>query len=245
MGDIDVLVAEDDAPVVLAALSDGGFERVSVGHHRPRTQTALNETIFELPVGRGAFVVEVHTALDKVFPRSIPYADVMIRSSEATARLRVPSREDHLLMVALHAAVADFDHPVGWLDLHLLLAGPLDFELIAQRANDWELSTALYVALHGLRRAGSDRVPPQLLEAVRPGILRRAWLRRYFDHRHFPMHAGDRAMGLSWAWRQTALRDDTWRWLIGCGRYGGLRVLERASRAMKSASAAMPSNRRG
>lgn len=236
MSDIDLLVPDADLLAVNAVLTEGGFERVADPAGRTRSFGAVNETAYTLAVGQGAFTVEVHAGLDKLVRRNVDVAAIVARADQLGDALFVPATEDQFLLVVLHAAASDFDHVVGWLDLHLLLGAPLDLDQLMRRAEAWDLRTALYVAMMSLRAAGSQRVPERLIAGNRPSWLRRRLLAQWFDAEQFPMRPGARADGLAWAARQLPLRDDTWRWLAGCGRYGVLRVLDRLAKAPRSST---------
>ena len=227
MSDIDLLVLDADVRDVRAALPDAGFVRVSDPEGRARSIGSVFETSFALPVGEGAFTVEVHNGLDKLVRRSVDVAAMIDRADALGDALLLPSNEDQFLLVVLHAAASDFDHALGWLDLHVLLGTPLDLGAVVERADVWALRTALFVAMKNLRAAGSSRVPDQLVDAYRPSWLRERLLARFFDMDQFPMRPGARPDGVAWAARQLPLRDDTWRWLAGCGRYGVLRLFDR------------------
>jgi hypothetical protein len=227
MTDIDLVLPDEDERGVARELLAAGFERDLAPVGRQHSLAALDETRFILPIGDGAFVVEVHGGLDKVVRRSIDFVPVMQRAELLGDSLLLPTNVDQILMVVLHAATSDFDHAHCWLDLHLLLGTSFSLPDLLERAERWELRTALYVAMNALRHAGSERVPDALLEHCRPGPLRRRALKRYFAPDRFPMHAGGRPYGISWAIRQVPLRDDTLKWMRGCARYGAIRVIER------------------
>lgn len=228
MSDVDLLVADAHLERAITALAGAGFAVDPRPADRRLSYPVFNEVMLSYPVGPGSLLVELHTSLDKVVRRSIDLPAIAARSRPWTSALSLPALEDQLLIVVLHAATADFDHAVAWLDLHRLFGADPDLDVVLARAAAWSLMTPLYVAARALSDAGSDRVPPTLSSRCRPNGLRELALKRYFDLGRFPLHAGNRPDGLPWATRQTVLRDDTLRWLAGCARYAATRAAERA-----------------
>lgn len=227
MSDVDLLVSDAQLESAIRALASAGFEVDPRPADRRLSYGAFNEVMLSYPVGPGSLLVELHTSLDKVVRRPVDLPAIVSRSRCWKRALSLPALEDHLLIVVLHAATADFDHAVAWLDLHLLLGRKPDLEVVLARAAAWSLSTPLYVAARALRDAGSDLVPAALLSRCRPHALRERAVKHYFDLGRFPLHAGNRDDGFAWVTRQTPLRDDTLRWLAGCARYAATRSAER------------------
>src|SRR5207245_8480183 len=141
--------------------------------------------------------------------------------------LSVPCVEDHVLLVALHAAAAQFAHAVAFHDLALLFRSTLDHAALIDRARRWRLATAMFVALSALRCSAAAEVPDDLVNAFRPGPIRLALVRRYYRIAERPVAKAPFRLGWRWVVRQTPLRDDLARWCVGLARYTALRLAER------------------
>ncbi|MFO0761463.1 MAG: nucleotidyltransferase family protein [Byssovorax sp.] len=227
MADIDVLVRAADRGALLAALeAEGGTIHLPEG--RPLSADLLGETAVLLPAGALDFLVEVHTTLDKLVPRPLDLDAILAVSTSAPGLpgLLVPRLEDQALLVAVHLASHDFLHPLGLIDLEMLLRRGLDAALLAERARAFAADAALWRCLVELSTLGSPSVPEALLHAVAPSSIRRAILLRAHPQGGPPPRPDER-LGLAWALRQTPLRTDTLPWLAGLGRFALLRARER------------------
>lgn len=223
MSDLDLLVRRADRDRVVAALVRAGFEDRSPAD-RPHSGALLGETLLVARSGVMETLVEVHSTLDKLVARPVDEGALFARARPAPGLpgLLVPAPEDHVLLVALHAAGHDLHHPLAFLDLELLLRGGIDAGALAARARAWRLGTVMFVVLEALRALGGASVTDAMLAAFAPGPLRRALLRR--------AGAGGVALGLPWILRQTPLRDDLAAWALGLGRYAWARGLDRLAR---------------
>ncbi len=235
MGDIDLLVPARDWAQAFAALTTHGFTREPPPEGRPLSNAWLGEAVFSLQIGAGRFLVELHTGLDKIVDRNIDLDAILGRASPAGKALALPALEDHLLLVALHAATTDFDHALAWLDLHLLFSAGPEVDVLVRRARAWDLTIALYVVAQLLGAAGSPSVPEEVIERCRPARWRQRWFGWFFPLDAFPPR-GRRPPGLPWLLRQASLRDDTARWFAGCARYALGRAVERAAAAASSSA---------
>src|SRR5262249_33249146 len=152
MQDIDLLVRQDMRERVIEALEQIGFAAWRPAG-RPLSWEALGEIPVEASCGGARVLLEVHTQLDKIVSRPIDYGEIFSRARPAPGcpGLLVPSMEDHLLLVGLHAAGTEFNHMVAFRDLALLLASGLDHTALIDRAKRWGLGTAMFVALSALR----------------------------------------------------------------------------------------------
>lgn len=230
MGDIDLLVEPNTKPRVLAALElAGGSIHRPPG--RPFSADFFNEVGLLFPCGAMSFPVEVHTSLDKLVARPIPIRDLFDRAREAPTlpHLFLPSLEDHALQVALHAAGSELRIPLNLLDLELLLRAGASLPVLASRAAEQRLTTAMFIAMSALRALGAASVSPAHVQAFDPGLLRRAALARFYDLTSFPIPNTKTpfALGLPWILRQTPLRDDLGPWALGLARYAAVRAAER------------------
>ncbi len=230
MGDIDLIVAPGEEERVVEALRASGYEQ----HHwpgRPLSSAQIGERLLQIKLGETLYPVEVHRRLDKLVGRPIDYQDVFARarsSKELPENILVPCPEDHFLLVVLHQATAELRHPIGWIDLELLLRGGLDLSVVLKRARRWRLSTALYLCLVTLQALQAPSVPAALISKLRPGLIRSRLLDSCFRVGAYPAALGAPQLGWRWVLRQTPLRDDTGRWLAGLAKYGVKRALERA-----------------
>ncbi|MEO7332124.1 MAG: nucleotidyltransferase family protein, partial [Minicystis sp.] len=230
MADIDVLVARGDRDRLLAALEhEGGTVHHPAG--RPLSRDLLGETAVLLPAGALTYLVEVHTSLDKLVERPIPLDALFAKATPAKdlPGLFLPDLTDHALLVALHLAGHDFHHPLGLLDLELLLRRGLDERALVAQARRWSLGAVMFASLSTLRALGAASVSEALVEAFAPGPIQRALLRRAHPPGAAAPREGDR-LGLPWVIRQTPLRDDPLAWTLGLLRFGALRVRERSGR---------------
>jgi hypothetical protein len=226
MGDIDLLVLDRDRAAVERALAAAGFAPDPPPAGRPLSGRFFDETNFALRVGPGAFAVEVHGSLDKLTPRPMPLSELLARARPLSGSLLAPAPEDHLLLVAVHAAVSDLAHPIAFLDLERLLRGGIDGSTLAERAARYRAATAVFVALATLRALGSTSVPDALLARLAPGPVRRRAIDVFYRVGRYPAHAPEPELGWRWALRQATLRDDTARWLGAVARYGAARLAE-------------------
>jgi hypothetical protein len=227
MVDIDVIVRPGARDRVVEALVAHGFV-VIPDHTRPLSGDAFGETCLTLACGPVEVAFEVHTRLDKLVARPVDHAAIFARATPAPGlpRLLLPADEDHVLLLALHAAGHDFRHAPAGADLELLLARGVDEAAVLQRARRWRLTTVLFVMLTLLREGGSALVSDRLLRATAPRGLRRTLVDRYRSR--LADHGAPLGLGWPWIARQTVLRDDLQAWTGGLVRYAGTRAVEAA-----------------
>jgi hypothetical protein len=186
MRDVDLLVppgAQEDAEAALTAL---GLIRM-----RTPGRAASEEAQRQRTYRRGGAKVDVHTALCDPARYPVDMAGLWRRSTAALWRGRPvhkPDPADHVAFVALHAALHGYLLPLTCLvDVAVLLrrdpdlAGPM-----AERARSWRASTAVhrsFTLAHALCGAPLD---PRAEAALRPGGIRRAWLRACFHGDRMP-----------------------------------------------------------
>lgn len=239
MQDLDLLVRRADRDRVLAVLAAAGGV-VHIDPDRPLSRDFLGETAVIMHAGATPFLVEIHTSLDKVVPRLIDDAGLFARAQPAPGLpgLLVPDAEDHALLIALHAAGHELHHPIGLLDLELLLRRGIDLDVLVQRAAAWRLTTVMYAVMAALHALGAASVTPAHVAAFDPGPLRRFVVERV----HHPAAALDpprrEGLGLPWILRQIPLRDDLAAYGVGLARYATARASERrkATRTERDAS---------
>jgi len=237
MKDVDVLVRRGESEVARGALVGAGMVPMTKGLPRPRTGRLLGESIFIRKLGSLQMTVETHVQTDALVARPMDVAAVFARSRPAPglAALRLPTLEDHVLMVALHAAAEGFAHPWGMVDLELLLAKGVDGNVLIGRAMEWRASTGLYLALRTLQGLGSTRVDEAWLQQLRPGVLRSAVLKPVFEDADAPRARWKKPRGWRFIAAQAALRDDVANFGAGMARYVMLRTVERVERRLRGA----------
>lgn len=228
MGDIDLIVRPQERDAALRALGEPGWQ-VERDPDRTRSAKAFGETVIHAKCGAATMLVEVHTQLDKLVARPVDLEGIFARALPAPGLrgLSIPSLEDHVLLIALHAAGHEFRHPIAFVDLELMLSRPLDWSTLVDRARQWQLQTVLYLALQTLRALGSTRAPEHVIAALEPRRLRRWALARVYDVGIYPPARGELALGIPWVLKQTPLRDDLVTWSAGVAKYTALRLIER------------------
>lgn|GEM_PF-1893158 len=191
MADLDFLVRPDRLDDASAALETLGYARTV-----PARRRATHEEMFERHYARrlGAFNVKVepHSGLgqaaryrvdgDGLWERSVPVARYGIADWGAGARAL--SVEDCLAHLFLHQANAVFDEIDlrSALDIHeLVTQWHPDWDLVLARARAWRVVTPMFLALSVTIVLFETSVPKAIMDAVRPGALRRAWLERFLD----------------------------------------------------------------
>jgi hypothetical protein len=230
MVDVDVVVPGAWLQAAGHALERLGY-RAGLVAGRPWSGSLLGEAKWWRRFGELELLVELHVSLDKAAPRDLSLEELLTRSRPAPGyrHLRVPSAEDHLLLVVLHHVGHGFRHLKALGDVETLLQGEPDVGVVVERARRWGLSTALWVTLESLRAAGSARVPPSLVEAVRPSRRRRHALRAVFRVGAVEPAPPGRPRPWRWVLEQGLTRDDHATWLKGMVRYAAARVVERAT----------------
>jgi hypothetical protein len=191
MTDLDFLVRPDHLDAASAALETLGYVRTI-----PPGRRATHEEMFERHYHRasGAFVVKVepHSGLGQAARYRVDTAGLWKRSVPVSLHgitdwgsgARALSVEDNLAHLFLHQANGVFDeHDLrGTVDIHELVAQwRPDWEKVLARARAWRIVTPMYIALSASRALLGTPVPPEIVDAMRPGALRRAWLDRFVD----------------------------------------------------------------
>lgn len=228
MSDIDVIARPGQVDRVAAALESAGYTRY-YPERRPLTHASLGE-LQMLPPAQPRHVVEIHRHLDKVSVRPIDYASIFSRAHPAhgLAALLVPSTEDHLLLIALHASTHDFHHDEAYADVDRLLRLGVDREALRERAAAWDLSNVLYVMFATMLAFGASTVDASLVRAYEPPPFRRRAIESIYRIGSYPLVASTRRWGAPLLARQSVLRDRLGAFAASVARYSALRATERA-----------------
>lgn len=162
--DVDILAGDDAVAVADVLLELGYTEKPAHSRFFRFGERVFCHDDTSLPP-----LVEVHRVLDKILLRPIPYRDIIARAQ--CARLtgfRYPTLEDLLLLVVLHASSdVYFDAARVERDLHFLLnCKGLDMTVVKQRAQEWQLSTALLRLVNRQYPQGTSKSPASTLAAA-------------------------------------------------------------------------------
>jgi hypothetical protein len=237
MSDVDVLALER-WPEAVAALVEAGFAEVARGDHA---------WAFRDPRGDG--IVELHRSVVSapgLFP--LDAEGLWARSRRGRGQLaRLPSAEDLLLQLALHAA---FQHGlvlslVQWLDFRRVLEreavdpGRLLAIAVAGRAE-----VPLAAALRAAEAVVAAPLPPPLRRALPPGLER--WLAPRFEEPLRFVSPAETALGRArWELLKGRRAELLWRTLVlpetpeGDARLGA-RVAFAFGRALRLARGRLP-----
>ena len=227
MSDVDLLVDSSRFVALIRLLKRQGYEEVEP-QLREHSRSLL-EAVLLPPAPMPSIPVEVHASLDKVAPRRWPFYRLWERGeSVGNGLLRIPSLEDHVLLVAIHLASDEFAHAWGLVDLEALIRKGADLKVVAERARMCGASTALRLALMALKH----RLPAILSESDLPqgvaSVARARLLNKLFDPTTWPVSKTKPSLGWAWIAKQAALRDDPLHFLEGVGAYALARALDRA-----------------
>jgi hypothetical protein len=177
MRDVDLLVRPAEFPVAARILRRLGYECPTTPG-REASEPRYFQTAFQ----REPDKVELHRALCE--PDRYP-AQVEALWSRSTPlqwrgrRVLALAEPDHLAYLALHAALHGFLLPLTCLvDVATILRGhPALAEGAAKRAREWRAGTAVHRALVLARDLVGAPLDPGVETSLRPGGMRRAYLR--------------------------------------------------------------------
>jgi hypothetical protein len=174
---LDLLIAPGDGDRVGAVLAGlAGEEDKFPG--RPRLRRLAYERSFRVqaPV---RVELDVHQWLAYPAMYRIDYAGLWGRSlphpAYGATGLRVPSPEDMLLHLAIHALYDLKTWSRHDIDAALLITRePIDWTRLAERARQWGAGVGLYLLLERLARGLGCPVPEVVLLRLRPGVATQA-----------------------------------------------------------------------
>ncbi|MCB9667537.1 MAG: nucleotidyltransferase family protein [Myxococcales bacterium] len=191
MCDIDVLVPARDMSRAARVLLAMGFRR-SGPDKRPATYHEHYEWVY-LRDEPFPITLELHRAFCQSQRHPIDYDALFGRAVVYHSHSRqIPTlcAEDSLLYVALHEAMHSFAiDGRSAEDVRRIIAGwHPNWGLVVSRAKEWHMTLALYVCLCASVRQQNAEVPSHVMDALRPGRLRRAILHKLL-HMHRTAHA--------------------------------------------------------
>jgi hypothetical protein len=174
--DIDLLVAPGDFDRAREALRSLGYEEasrgeISSGFSRPRAGP------LELPI-------DLHRDLGYARQFGFRIEDMLGRA-ERSRGVPILSAEDEILSASAHAArhrmrcvgrtVADV--------AVVALTSRVDWPRLVERAREYGVAAATWCALMSAGLALGAPVPAEVIDQLRPGPAREAWLRLWLDFR--------------------------------------------------------------
>ncbi len=180
--DLDLLIPVRQLPIATQALREAGF--------------ATHET----PAGRylSGFLspqewpVELHVAYESFGLFDVDYEAVFERTIEfrfGVTAARGLSSEDLLLHLVMHAAKSHFreidEKHVN--DIRIVVEHSIDWSTYCERARAIGCQTATWIMLEAASKIHGAVVSQPTLEALRPGLLRRNWLRMWLRRNRFPL----------------------------------------------------------
>jgi hypothetical protein len=171
MVDLDLAVRARDLPAAEAALGPLGFRRIFPADRRHRPPFAHDLALFD-----GRQVLELHFRWLHDLGGHTDVEPLFIRAIELVTlgrRRPVPAWDDHLAIVAAHAASHAFAQPLWLVDLALLAERAGGFAGAAERARAFGVERAFATAVT-LATLAMPSLPPAV---VAPFAARRArWL---------------------------------------------------------------------
>jgi hypothetical protein len=207
MNDIDLLVSPRDFTRAQDALCRAGLVRLVEHGQGPHEQNLEGD----------GYSFELHSELfaDGRFRQS-PAAQILARRTPLED-LWVPDDIGTFLVLTAHNTITDYVSArwVRTLDLHRwVLERDPDWVSCAAAARHCGLGTACWLSLEYARRTLATPIPTAVLERLRPGSLRRAYLERWLEAdpgRVYQMNPNWARLGFQ-AWIGDSI-SDTFRWL--------------------------------
>lgn len=197
--DLDVLVRPKDFKAAVAALVENDFQPESFSHFSRKIQEDFKHWEFRSPYG---WTIELHRWLsghdrfdidvDALFDRAEPF---LFGETPALGL----GHEDLLLHLCLHMGTSYFKliERKHVLDIALLVQKrETDWPVFLVRVKQAGMRAIAYYSLKAAMEQDGARVPGSMLQELRPGRIRRAWLGRFLDTASFPIY---RSPGDSWA----------------------------------------------
>ena len=178
MGDLDLLVQAGDVDRALSRLLDLGYDN-------PWSAEAVRgyrTYHYHLPLAhRDGQIIELHWDLVKPGrPYRLPPADLIERATPfevAGTTVQIPSAEDQVLHTAIQQLQDGFTFLARSVDLDRIAAnGSPRWDLIAERAIEGQLATAVAYACQLARCTLESPIPSDLVQSLAPGRLARTHL---------------------------------------------------------------------
>jgi hypothetical protein len=182
MADVDFLVRAQEWEGAFEVLREMGFVQKKI-MHRGVTEEEFHEAHFYLQIsGKEQILFEPHRYLVQPARLSIDYDTLWSRSRPSTFDgapcLRL-APEDHLLHVIVHLVTHFFCLPKSWMrDVELLLSvGGADLDTAIERAREWRVRRALWLALTLLAESNISIDVTDALRRTAPPVLIQTCLR--------------------------------------------------------------------
>lgn len=208
MGDIDLWVQDDEIAPAWAMLEEMGYAHRDKGR-RPLALQEENEGEVQFWGGEPhPMLIELHWG---AFPGE--WLKVTTRTETEAMRQRMAtvsllgeaalalSPEDNLIQVATHVTV---NHRMSvaalrsLLDMALIARQGIDWDILAERAHQWRLASAMGYALEMAQAAFGTEAIPGGRERLALSPLRRAWLMAHINPVSLLTHSNRRLTTIPW-----------------------------------------------
>jgi hypothetical protein len=206
-GDLDLVVRESDWAMAHQLLSRAGFRQMQttpdhpeISEHPPRfaARMVIYEQVYIHPTDR--MTVEVH--YDDILNAGLASKDVegfwqraVIAELEGVP-VKVMCLEDQLVHLCMHIHYHGYNRLNALTDIAFLIrdhADELNWEQVIEVVRIEEAEVGVYYTLTYLEQLLTIKVPPLVLDAIRPGAFRRWWHEQYLPT--------DKVLSLEPMWR--------------------------------------------
>jgi hypothetical protein len=228
--DIDFLVKKDDFEKVCRMLAEEAVHQ---------SQWLKRKVSFSVDYERGflleetvPFIVEVHRGLTNPFVFAIDESGLWNSSvphpNFASERVRVLSREDNILHLAVHGYrhLDVMNHNL--VDVHeLICGGDPDWQRLLGKAEQWKAKGALHLLLKTANKILETPVPEDVLQALKPGKTAELAADAVYRYKNkYRLHYGQPSYRVVQLLGQLCVPDSLVRAMTFQGYYGALRLLD-------------------
>jgi hypothetical protein len=190
MGDLDLWIKPAELPAAQAALVNLGYRQITNPIRPPQLMERFGGEIHMIGAGGDKGLIELHLSvfLGEWLRRAAAIDEAAVRARAVptawdNVRVDVLSPEDALIQLVIHLAVnhqLSFFTLRGLLDIALLARHyPIDWNIIAQRAQEWRVATALWLVLSLTVDLAGLAEGAGVARQLQPSALRRRLIARF------------------------------------------------------------------
>jgi hypothetical protein len=191
-GDLDILVRPRDFDAAAAALLEKNFQPFAFDTFAPEIQRDFKHWEFRSPWW--GMIVELHRWLSGHDRFNVDSEDLFKRAESfnfGEIQAQGLCKEDLLSHLCLHMGTSYFKaiERKHVLDIALLIKKrPIDWFVFLSRVKKAGAKAIVYYSLKAAQLQDGAAIPADVLQALRPGKLRRLWLEKYIDISAFPIY---------------------------------------------------------